>query len=291
MSVHHTECAALTDLPAARKLVFMALCDSADKTTGIAWPGLETMMEWSNLSRSPVMAHLKALEEDGYIARVSRGHKGKRAVFRVWDRVPCCGLHEPLGQSDEGSCQQDSSESEIGDGKGSCQQEPSSKGSSKGSCKGSSKGSCLGGTPSVSSVSSVSPSNSQLSAGAEEPTPIQTELLDYLDAQIVDAGFSKPNRTKKNTSAVRLLLEKDGKTPEQVKACIDFTFRDEFWRTNIRSMSKLREKWDQLKGARDREVAKRDPRNNLTRGQRAAAADMERYMRQREEQRQIGGLL
>jgi len=76
-----------------------------------------------------------------------------------------------------------------------------------------------------------------------------TEILDYLDEALVASGQNKPGRTKKNLSAARLLLDKDGKTVQQVKNCIDFTFQDEFWRTNVRSMSKLREKWVQLEGA------------------------------------------
>lgn len=79
--------------------------------------------------------------------------------------------------------------------------------------------------------------------------PDVVEILDYLDQRISenDPERNLPKRIKRNVDAARLLLDKDGKTIEQVKAAIDFSQTDEFWRVNILSMSKLREKYDQLR--------------------------------------------
>ena len=44
----------------------------------------------------------------------------------------------------------------------------------------------------------------------------------------------------------RLLREADGKTPAEIEQVIAFSQADEFWKSNILSMPKLREKWDQL---------------------------------------------
>jgi len=77
--------------------------------------------------------------------------------------------------------------------------------------------------------------------------PDVDEILNHLDAAIKANGAKVPSRTKKNLDAARLLLDRDGKTVGQVKACIDFATTDEFWRTNILSMSKLRDKYDQLR--------------------------------------------
>jgi hypothetical protein len=46
---------------------------------------------------------------------------------------------------------------------------------------------------------------------------------------------------------MRLLLDLDGRTFEQVEAAIVWSQNDEFWRTNILSASKLRSKYDQLR--------------------------------------------
>lgn len=72
-------------------------------------------------------------------------------------------------------------------------------------------------------------------------------LLDLLDEQIEANGGKIPTRSKKNVDAARLLLTRDGKTVDQVSAAIRWSQSDEFWRSNILSMSKLREKYDTLR--------------------------------------------
>jgi hypothetical protein len=44
----------------------------------------------------------------------------------------------------------------------------------------------------------------------------------------------------------RLMRERGGRTPEDIRLMIDFSQTDEFWKSNILSMPKLREKFDQL---------------------------------------------
>lgn len=81
----------------------------------------------------------------------------------------------------------------------------------------------------------------------EIPRPDIDNLLDLLDTCLEQNGFKKPSRTKKNADAARLLLDKDGYKVEQVAWMIRWSTNHEFWRSNIMSMSKLREKFDQLK--------------------------------------------
>jgi hypothetical protein len=45
---------------------------------------------------------------------------------------------------------------------------------------------------------------------------------------------------------IRLMRERDIRTEEQIKYLMDWTQNDEFWKSNILSPSKLREKFDQL---------------------------------------------
>jgi hypothetical protein len=102
--------------------------------------------------------------------------------------------------------------------------------------------------------------NNYPSADADaSPRTDVKEIIDYLDDAIRESGQKLPGRTKKNLEAARLLLDKDHRTVQQVKNCVDFTFQDEFWRTNIRSMSKLREKWVQLEGAAARAKTRMKP--------------------------------
>lgn len=83
--------------------------------------------------------------------------------------------------------------------------------------------------------------------------PEYEALLDLLDELIIANGSKKPSRTKRSRDAIRLLIEKDGRTVEQVERAIRWCQADEFWRGNILSASKLREQYDRLRLAAERE--------------------------------------
>jgi len=99
-------------------------------------------------------------------------------------------------------------------------------------------------TTTATTTSTEKPSSSEI---ADAIRPDVQHLLDLLDGCIEANGAKKPSRGKKNTDAARLLIDKDGYTVEQVAWMIRWATNDEFWRTNILSMSKLREQFDQLK--------------------------------------------
>src|SRR5690606_1425664 len=73
------------------------------------------------------------------------------------------------------------------------------------------------------------------------------ELLDHLDNSIQANGARKPNRTKKNTDAMRLLIDNDKHTVEEVRGAIDWATSNNFWKSHILSAAKLREKFDTMR--------------------------------------------
>jgi len=87
--------------------------------------------------------------------------------------------------------------------------------------------------------------------------PDVERLCQHLADRITANGSRPPVITGKWRDAARLLLDKDGMTEQQVHAAIDWSQDHEFWRGNILSMPKLREKYDQL-----RQQAKRKPGQN-----------------------------
>lgn len=95
MAIHYLECAALTDLPAGKKLALMAIADDADKTTRIGRVGLDGIMQWSGLKRSRALEVLKELVDDGYLVRHASGRIGRQAEFVVFP-AGCCPLHGPV---------------------------------------------------------------------------------------------------------------------------------------------------------------------------------------------------
>lgn len=102
MAIHFTECAALTELPASKKLVLMACADSADKDSRIAKPGLENVCRWSGLKKSRALEVIAELVAEGYLVRRSSGRAGRRAEFYVFP-AGCCALHGPLHHITTGS--------------------------------------------------------------------------------------------------------------------------------------------------------------------------------------------
>lgn len=90
-----------------------------------------------------------------------------------------------------------------------------------------------------------------------EDRPDADRLCAHLVKRITANGSRPPAITQKWRDAARLLIDKDGMTEEQVHAAIDWCQDSEFWRANILSMPKLREKYDQL-----RQQARRQPKRN-----------------------------
>lgn len=80
-------------------------------------------------------------------------------------------------------------------------------------------------------------------------TPTETEvyLCDLLKKKILE---NNPKAVVKNGTGwlkeTRLMMTKDKRTLEDIERVINFSQNDSFWKANILSMGKLREKFDQL---------------------------------------------
>jgi len=77
--------------------------------------------------------------------------------------------------------------------------------------------------------------------------PDVERLCGHLADRIEANGCKRPAIGAKWRTAARLMLDKDGHTENQVHAAINWSQDSEFWRSNILSMPKLREKYDQLR--------------------------------------------
>ena len=88
------------------------------------------------------------------------------------------------------------------------------------------------------------------SCAALEPTTERddvTRLCEHLANRIEANGSKRPTIGKTWHDAARLMLDNDGRTEQEVHGAIEWCQSDEFWRSNILSMPKLREKYDQLR--------------------------------------------
>jgi len=98
-------------------------------------------------------------------------------------------------------------------------------------------------TPGFSNPKVHSPKNTPAKPPREDAERLCAHLADRIEAN----GSRRPAVTAKWRDAARLMLDKDGRTEQQAHDAIDWCQADEFWRANILSMPKLREKYDQLR--------------------------------------------
>jgi general stress protein YciG len=87
-------------------------------------------------------------------------------------------------------------------------------------------------------------------ADATDPEPHREDvekLCHHLRDRIVGNGSKEPAIGKKWLDAARLMLDRDGRTFDQIMTAIDWCQDDEFWRSNILSMPTVREKYETLR--------------------------------------------
>lgn len=95
---------------------------------------------------------------------------------------------------------------------------------------------------------------------SEPPARPDVEELCSLLADLVETNGSKrPTITKAWRDAARLMLDRDGREPEKVRNLLRWSQADGFWRKNILSMPKFRQRYDQLRLAALEEWDKRKP--------------------------------
>lgn len=81
---------------------------------------------------------------------------------------------------------------------------------------------------------------------AEAPRADVEGICEHLAGRIEANTGRKPTITKGWRDAARLMLDRDGIKEQDVHAAIDWATNDGFWRANILSLPKLREKYTQL---------------------------------------------
>jgi hypothetical protein len=77
--------------------------------------------------------------------------------------------------------------------------------------------------------------------------PEVEELCTYLADRVEQNGSRRPTITRGWRDAARLMLDRDERTVEQIKAAIDWCQADDFWRANVLSMTTLRKQYDQMR--------------------------------------------
>lgn len=90
-----------------------------------------------------------------------------------------------------------------------------------------------------------------------DPAPIRDDverLCQHLADRIEQNGSKRPTITKTWRDAARLMLDRDGRTEDQIHGAINWCQDNSFWRSNVLSMPKLREKYDAMRLQAERPV-------------------------------------
>jgi hypothetical protein len=72
-------------------------------------------------------------------------------------------------------------------------------------------------------------------------------ICKHLADRIEANGSKRPTTTAQWRTSARLMLDKDGRSEQDVHAAIDWCQNNEFWRSNVMSLPKLREKFDTMR--------------------------------------------
>lgn len=89
-----------------------------------------------------------------------------------------------------------------------------------------------------------------LPASGAEVEPARADITDlcaHLADRIAENGSRRPTISKTWTEAARLLLDRDGRDPDEAHSLIDWCQNDDFWQANILSMPTFRKQYDKLR--------------------------------------------
>jgi hypothetical protein len=109
-------------------------------------------------------------------------------------------------------------------------------------------GGCHHDTQTINEPSEESLSSDAKRARPRKPPVLDSQrLCDELAKSIENNGSKRPTVSDKWLNDMRLLLEVDKRSVQQVRNMIEWCQNDSFWRSNILSPFKLRAKYDQMR--------------------------------------------
>lgn len=85
------------------------------------------------------------------------------------------------------------------------------------------------------------------SAEADATRDDVERICQHLADRVASNGSKRPTVGKTWRREARLLLDQDGRTEEQIHRAIDWCQDHPFWRANVMSVPKLRERYDQMR--------------------------------------------
>lgn len=231
------------DLPLTQKFVLVALADYADEN-GECFPKHERTAQRTGTSVSTVKRAIKSLTETGYLTTTHQYRDDGR--FRA-NRYRLNIAHDIPGQSDPvGGSERTDHQPRVTPLPG--QSDPNT--GSEWASKNPQENPHRNPQENLGAAAADAEAEGAIEEVFDDPTenrPEVEELCNLLADCIEANGSKRPTITDRWRDAARLLLDRDGRTTEQVAWIIQWSQTDEFWRGNILSMPTLRRQFDRLR--------------------------------------------
>jgi DNA-binding transcriptional ArsR family regulator len=279
-----------SSLPSPSRLIMFALSDSADATTGVIpdehTPSLGEIAKWTGLDKATVTRHLGALDRDGWVERCSptleqARTQHVRTTYQLHvghgaqDTKPGAENTMPNGadRTDETGMAHSAPSQSGQDNIGLVQPAPRHGAQDT---KGMVQAAPVLLLPDHYQISPDHSSSKSATAKAAKrqrrpkskpnPPPDRPDverICEHLADRVEANGSIRPTVTAKWRESARLLLDRDGRTEDQVMKAIDWCQADEFWCANIKSMPTLRKQYDTLRLHAKRPNGRASPRSGL----------------------------
>ena len=176
---------------------------------GYCWASDSYFAELYNVSKSTIQRRFKQLEEKGYIKREIVYEKGTRKIAHRYTHL----CDSPIRKNEHSPIRKNERDN-ITD-------------------------------INTTLNNTVNKRSSRKRVYDEDSVYYQLALRLYKKILENNPEHKKPN-LQNWANDVRLMIERDNRTEEQIAYLIDWVQNDSFWKSNILSIKKLREKYDQL---------------------------------------------
>jgi hypothetical protein len=220
------------DVPSDAKLVYLILSSHVG-TKDSAWPSHATMAKLIGISKSTVKRQVAWLADNGHIQVIQR--KAPDGIVNLSNEYKLVAGSKREPSKKVGS-----------DGTHWVQAEPSGASSDPGGGVTANRG--VGSERATNEPHTTNLKTSTAAGAAEVIREDILRVCDHLADRIAsnDEDGKRPNIGKGWHDAARLMIDRDGRTEEKIHVAIDWCQDDDFWRSVVLSMPKLRKQYAQL---------------------------------------------
>ncbi len=222
-------------------LLALKLADHAHEDGSHVFPSVATLAEKTRQSERTVQYQLRKMQASGWLVlvRASRGGRGQTSEYRISEAWINGANFAPLEPEKRCNPERETVQSDALNGATAIAPEPSL---------------TVKETPCPNLHSDVGSQGSKPEGKVADPE--DTRLAEWMFGLVLQLQPKhKPPNWAKWANEIRLMQQRDSRSRREIAALFRWANEHSFWRSNILSPAKLREKWDQLEIRRKTESA------------------------------------